>query len=62
MNPETGVMNPKTLKVVPKPLVVKISTVSKDRETGVIKVQKRDESIKQKTSLLDMLYINDKKY
>jgi len=62
MNPETGVMNPKTLKVVPKPLVVKISTVSKDKETGGIKVQKRDELIKQKTSLLDMLYINDKKY
>ena len=46
MSPETGVMNPKTLKVIPKPLVVKISTVSKDKETGAIKVTKRDESIK----------------
>jgi hypothetical protein len=62
MNPETGVMNLKTLKVVSKPLVVKISTVSKDRETGMIKVQKRDEQINQITSLLDILYINDKKY
>jgi hypothetical protein len=35
MNPENGIMNARSLKVVPKPLIVKQSTVKKD-DDGMI--------------------------
>lgn len=44
MNPDTGVLNPKTLKVIPKPLVVKMNQVKKDDE-GLIKIDKKEHLI-----------------
>ncbi|KAL4503262.1 hypothetical protein ABPG72_000868 [Tetrahymena utriculariae] len=61
MNPETGVMNNKTLKVVPKSLFVTSSTVKKDEE-GLIHVETKKNFIDLKTMILDILYIPDKKY
>lgn len=61
MNPETGVMNSKFLKVVPKSLFVTSSTVKKDEE-GLIHVETKKNYIDLKTMILDMLYISDKKY
>lgn len=60
MNPDTGAMNHKNLKVHPKSLIVKMSTVKK--EEGEIVIEKKENIIDQKTSLLDILYIPDKKY
>lgn len=61
MNPESGVMNNKTLKVVPKSLFVTSSTVKKDEE-GLIHVETKKNIFEIKTMILDMLYIPDKKY
>jgi hypothetical protein len=61
MNPESGVMNNKTLKVVPKSLFVTSSTVKKDEE-GLIHVETKKNYIDLKTMILDILYISDKKY
>jgi hypothetical protein len=44
MNPETGIMNVKSLKVVPKPLAVKISSVKKDAN-GMIRIEKKENII-----------------
>ena len=48
MNPESGVMNNKTLKVVPKSLFVTSSTVKKDEE-GLIHVETKKNYIDLKT-------------
>jgi len=54
MNPESGVMNNKTLFVTS-------STVKKDEE-GLIHVETKKNYIDLKTMILDILYISDKKY
>ena len=61
MNPENGIMNIKTLKVVPKSLFVTTSTVKKDDE-GLIHVETKKNYIDLKTMILDILFIPDKKY
>ncbi|EGR33574.1 hypothetical protein IMG5_048910 [Ichthyophthirius multifiliis] len=61
MNPENGIINNKTLKVIPKSLFVTTSTVKKDEE-GLIHVETKKNFIDLKTMILDILYIPDKKY
>lgn len=66
MNPETGIMNQvnqqlKTLKVEPKELTWTQTKVEKTKD-GEYTVTRNNHTIPQKTSLLDILYIADKKY
>lgn len=61
MHPDSGVMNTKTLKVVPKSLFVTSSTSKKDEE-GLIHVETKKNFIDLKTMILDILYIPDRKY
>lgn len=61
MNPDSGLLNQKSLKVVPKPLIVKVNQVKKDEE-GLIKIDKKEHLIQPKTSILDILYLSEQKY
>ena len=61
MNPETGMMNPKSLKVQPKPLTVAASSVRRDVE-GKMLIEKKENVIPRTTMILDILWIPDKKY
>ncbi|KRX07968.1 WD40-repeat-containing domain [Pseudocohnilembus persalinus] len=66
VNPETGVINQKNLVVKPKPIPVEISKVThsqkNNQEQDDVAITPDINYIDYKTTILDILYIPDKKY
>jgi len=61
INAETGELSPQNLNVMPKQLVVNISSVKKEKN-GKVSIRKKDLILPTNLRVLDMLYLSDKKY
>lgn len=61
VNHVNGDLNSKSLKIDPDDYLINSTSIKKDNQ-GLFYVDEKVQEIKRKTTILDMIYVNDKKH